>query len=42
MYRIRREEYGNISLAALKVVRISADESEIQELEANGISVGLY
>ena len=40
VYRIRREEYGNVSLAALKVVRIPADESEIQELEANGISVG--
>ena len=42
VYRIRREEYGNVSLAALKVVRIPADESEIQELEANGISVGSY
>lgn len=42
VYRIRREEYGNISLAALKVVRIPSDESEIQELEANGISVGSY
>lgn len=42
VYRIRREEYGNTYYAALKVVRIPTDEGEVQELEADGISVGSY
>lgn len=42
VYRVRREEFGNTSYAALKIIRIPSDESEIQDLEDDGVSAATY
>lgn len=42
VYRVRREEFGNTSYAALKIVRIPSDESELQDLEDDGVSANTY
>ena len=42
VYRIRREEYEEVFYAALKVVKLPADENEARELEADGVSVSAF
>ena len=42
VYRIRREEYGDVSYAALKIVRLPSDENEVRELETEGVSASSY
>ena len=42
VYRIRREEYEEVFFAALKVVKLPADENEARELEADGVSVSAF
>ena len=42
VYRIRREEYEEVFYAALKVVKLPADENEARELEADCVSVSAF
>lgn len=42
VYRAKREDYGETFYAAVKVVRIPGEESEIRELEDTGIGAKSY
>ena len=39
VYKVKREEFGTVSYAAVKVIQIPQDESEIRELENTGMDL---
>ena len=42
VYRVQKTEYGHISQAAVKIIRVVPDEQKQRELENSGISVESY
>ena len=42
VYKVRKEEYGHVSYAAVKVIRITADMCTRRELESTGVSMESY
>ena len=42
VYKVVKTEYGHISEAAVKIIRVVPDEQKKRELESSGISVESY
>ena len=42
VYKVRKEEYGHVSYAAVKIIRITADMCTRRELESTGVSMESY